>query len=97
MDAATTPPTIEQLLEHTTRPAVGMQHEHSAKCCCGDPQCAILADNSAALEGLEKDLVSAAQIGQVCLSMECAVRPPRNTDDCDAGSPGAPCNAHGRG
>jgi hypothetical protein len=39
--------------------------ERVAQCCCGRPQCAFLAHNSVALEGLEKDLVSAAQIGQV--------------------------------
>ena len=34
-------------------------------CCCGRSQCAYLEHNNAALEGLEKDLQSAAQIGQV--------------------------------
>ena len=34
-------------------------------CCCGRAQCAYLEHNNAALEGLESDLRSAAQIGQV--------------------------------
>ncbi len=34
-------------------------------CCCGRSQCAYMEHNNAALEGLEKDLQSAAQIGQV--------------------------------
>ncbi len=34
-------------------------------CCCGRAQCAYLKHNNAALEGLESDLRSAAQIGQV--------------------------------
>lgn len=34
-------------------------------CCCGRVNCAYLEHNNAAMEGLEKDLRSAAQIGQV--------------------------------
>lgn len=34
-------------------------------CCCGRQQCSYLQHNNAALEGLEKDLKNAAQIGQV--------------------------------
>lgn len=34
-------------------------------CCCGRQQCAYLQHNNVALEGLEKDLKNAAQIGQV--------------------------------
>ena len=36
-----------------------------ATCCCGRELCAYLEHNNAAMEGLEKDLQSAAQIGQV--------------------------------
>ena len=36
-----------------------------ATCCCGRSHCAYLEHNNVALEGLEKDLQSAAQIGQV--------------------------------
>ena len=35
------------------------------RCCCGRSECAYLRHNHAAMEGLEKDLRSAAQIGQV--------------------------------
>ena len=34
-------------------------------CCCGQRQCAYLKHNSEVIEGLEKDLRGAAQIGQV--------------------------------
>ena len=37
-------------------------------CCCGRPKCAYLEHNDAALRGLEQDLQSAAQIGQVSTS-----------------------------
>ena len=35
------------------------------RCCCGRPDCALLEHNSVALEGLEKDLATAARLGQV--------------------------------
>lgn len=41
--------------------------ELSSSCCCGRLQCAYLQHNNAALEGLEKHLKSAAQIGQALL------------------------------
>jgi hypothetical protein len=43
---------------------IGVRRDAST-CCCGRSQCAYLAHNNAALEGLEKDLLSAARIGQV--------------------------------
>ena len=54
-------PSLGALVEHA--PAGTQQRE--IKCCCGSMQCAFLRHNTAALEGLEKDLMSAAQIGQV--------------------------------
>ena len=42
-----------------------MDAPEAPSCCCGRSQCAYLEHNNAALEGLEKDLRSAAQIGQV--------------------------------
>ncbi|KAL2042089.1 hypothetical protein N7G274_005277 [Stereocaulon virgatum] len=42
--------------------------ERPATCCCGREVCAYLEHNNAAMEGLEKDLQSAAQIGQALLS-----------------------------
>lgn len=36
------------------------------QCCCGRPTCAFLEHNNVALGGLEKDLETAAQLGQVC-------------------------------
>lgn len=35
------------------------------KCCCGLPDCAYLEHNNAALGGLERDLETAARLGQV--------------------------------
>lgn len=43
----------------------GMQMERAPRCCCGRSECVYLEHNAAALEGLERDLQSAAQIGQV--------------------------------
>jgi hypothetical protein len=37
----------------------------AAACCCGRASCAYLSHNNAALDGLEKDLKTAAQLGQV--------------------------------
>lgn len=36
------------------------------KCCCGRMDCAFLAHNSSALDDLEKEVRTAAQLGQVC-------------------------------
>lgn len=41
-----------------TRPA-------AMKCCCGRPECVYLEHNNAALGGLERDLETAARLGQV--------------------------------
>lgn len=62
------------LLTNSIAPPLSTQAEHGmpstvalpSSCCCGQLQCAYLQHNSAALEELEKDLRSAAQIGQVC-------------------------------
>lgn len=35
------------------------------RCCCGRDKCALLEHNNVALEGLEKDLETAARLGQV--------------------------------
>jgi len=37
----------------------------ATKCCCGWPDCAYLEHNNAALGGLERDLETAARLGQV--------------------------------
>ena len=36
------------------------------KCCCGRKDCTVLEYNNVALEGLERDLDTAARLGQVC-------------------------------
>lgn len=35
------------------------------RCCCGNHDCAFLAHNGRLLEGLERDVSKAAQLGQV--------------------------------
>lgn len=35
------------------------------RCCCGRDDCTLLEHNNVALEGLEKDLATAAKLGQV--------------------------------
>lgn len=48
-----------------TESSGGMRGTERPTCCCGRLHCACLEHNNAALEGLEKDLQSAAKIGQV--------------------------------
>lgn len=43
---------------HSSAPA-------TLRCCCGRRDCALLEHNDVALEGLEKDLATAARLGQV--------------------------------
>lgn len=57
--------TLDSLL---TQSSLGMRGTERPTCCCGRIHCAYLDHNNAALEGLEKDLQSAAQIGQVRLT-----------------------------
>lgn len=40
-------------------------------CCCGREECAFLRNNHDALEGLEKDLETAARLGQVRKRLLC--------------------------
>lgn len=48
-------------------------HDLRMKCCCGQPDCAYLEHNNAALGGLERDLETAARLGQVCEVQYCHV------------------------
>jgi hypothetical protein len=43
------------------------------RCCCGQPSCAYLDHNNAALGGLEKDLETAAKLGQVRWCILCVI------------------------
>jgi hypothetical protein len=57
----------DSLALEVSQPQAGssdVQH-HEAKCCCGRPDCAFLRHNNVALDGLEKDVQNAAQLGQV--------------------------------
>jgi hypothetical protein len=53
-------PTLDSLLSQSLRCM-----DRPTDCCCGRVRCAYLEHNNAALEGLERDLQNAAQIGQV--------------------------------
>ena len=64
------PATLDSLLSQPLGGLCGM--ERLATCCCGREQCAYLEHNNAAIEGLEKDLQSAAQIGQVSAHFGCS-------------------------
>jgi hypothetical protein len=44
------------------------------RCCCGQPSCAYLEHNNTALGGLEKDLETAAKLGQVRVSLHCMLQ-----------------------
>lgn len=44
----------------------GMMPSRETECCCGRASCAYLRHNNEALDGLEKDVRTAAQLGQVC-------------------------------
>ena len=68
--------------------------QHAVACCCGQDQCAYLAQNDAVLKGLEQDLESAAKIGQVCTTLSTSVHEvaffigDHVADICTAGSTG---------
>jgi hypothetical protein len=55
---------------------VTMPSSSEIKCCCGRDDCAFLQHNTAALEELEKDVETAARLGQVGsdLNLICARR-----------------------
>ena len=55
---------LDSLLSQSTGGGGMQKPERREICCCGF-QCAYLTSNNVALEGLEKDLQNAAQIGQV--------------------------------
>lgn len=41
-------------------------HIPRANCCCGNDACAYLKHNQTALDGLERDVSTAARLGKVC-------------------------------
>ena len=48
--------------------AEALDTQAMSKCCCGQPLCAYWEQNNAALTGLERDLDTAARLGQVSLN-----------------------------
>ncbi|PGH14574.1 hypothetical protein AJ80_05894 [Polytolypa hystricis UAMH7299] len=57
---------IQQALHHAgSRTNV---HRSTITCCCGRPECVYLQHNHAALEGLERDVETAAKLGQALLA-----------------------------
>lgn len=53
---------MDTMPDHDSIPASNGAH---LQCCCGRIDCAYLRHNNVALEGLEKDVQTAAQLGQV--------------------------------
>lgn len=50
--------------------------QHRPQCCCGNESCVFLRHNQSALEGLEKDVSTAARLGKVCDSLSWRLRCP---------------------
>lgn len=56
---------ISALLASTSSPSIPARVANDLTCCCGRRDCAYLLHNNAALDGLERNLHTAAQLGQV--------------------------------
>lgn len=56
---------IESPEELLAQAGVTTHETSSIHCCCGRQECPFLEHNSTVLEGVERDLLSAARIGQV--------------------------------
>lgn len=50
----------------------------SLQCCCGRPDCLVLKKNSTVLESVEKDVHTAAQLGQVRCRASTAFQPTKS-------------------
>ncbi len=57
---------LESYRPSETDSASSIPHPRVA-CCCGNEGCAYLRQNTSALEAVERDVRTAAQLGQVCL------------------------------
>ncbi len=92
----------------TTSPAVMPSPNTNLQCCCGQPDCVFLKHSCAVLEGVEKDVHTAAKLGQVSsqrLSLpcsagmsECVPAQPQSADHVSlppVGPPRAPRGIHG--
>ncbi|KAI9758713.1 MAG: hypothetical protein M4579_002888 [Chaenotheca gracillima] len=64
VDASTA---LQSLLSPSIR-TVARETPSSLECCCGRRECAFLKHNATALDGLEKDVQTAAQLGQALLA-----------------------------
>lgn len=59
---------LDEILKSLYIPGQPDQEDHTTpnlKCCCGRPTCAYLNHNNVTLESLEKDVQTAAKLGQV--------------------------------
>lgn len=52
-------------MEHKYEHHHPINNDGTIRCCCGQPECAFLRENQLALEAVEKDLETAARLGQV--------------------------------
>lgn len=67
------PTRLDHALDNNNIPAVESSNGNAEsrlrldamQCCCGRPECVYLEHNNAALGGLERDLETAARLGQV--------------------------------
>lgn len=65
------------------------------RCCCGRTECAYLKHNCVALDDLEKEVRTAAQLGQVCIPRPLTLPVPEITRvEQDFPSPGSCCDVH---
>ena len=55
---------LEALMERI--PEKGLSTIPNPRCCCGKTDCAYLRHNCTALDDLEQEVRTAAQLGQVC-------------------------------
>ena len=64
---------IQSFLEQSETEHIPQQHPI---CCCGNAACAYLRHNQSALDGLEKDVSTAARLGKVCNFSVISLPPP---------------------
>ena len=55
------------LASYDVEPSEAPAHIPRANCCCGNLACAYLKHNQTALDGLERDVSTAARLGKVCI------------------------------
>jgi hypothetical protein len=62
-------------------PEKGISTIPNPRCCCGKTDCAYLRHNCTALDDLEQEVRTAAQLGQVCTVLVSLYDPPRASSE----------------